>query len=124
MANYTYGNITLAGSTIPANWNTSTTYTLGASTGTYAIAGSTPTPASVKISDSGIDMKDGTDLVIGGKSIKNMLEAIEARLAILEPNHKLEAEWEELKRLGDAYRELEKEIQDKMKSWDILKKDN
>ena len=117
---YQLGNITLA-STSATTWTSS--YPLGVSTGTYAIAGSTP--ASVKISDTGIvNMKAGTDLIIGGKSIKAMLEKIESRLAILEVNHQLEAEWEELKRLGDAYRELEKEIHEKMETWNILKNDN
>jgi hypothetical protein len=126
MAAY-YGNITLTPPTT-STWSTiaplgvttgtSTTYTLGASTGTYF----NETENTVSISRDGIVMKPEADLVIGGKSIKTMLERIESRLALLEPNTKLEEEWAELKRLGDAYRELEKEIQEKTKTWDILKK--
>lgn len=81
----------------------------------------TNTTASVKISERGIEMEEGTDLLIGKVSIKKSLAAIEQRLAILRPDIKLEEEWAELKRLGDEYRALEKEIQDKMKPWDILK---
>lgn len=65
---------------------------------------------------------DRADLVINGVSLKDTLTAIESRLAILKPAAELEAEWAELKRLGDEYREMEKEIREKMKSWDILKK--
>jgi hypothetical protein len=42
-------------------------------------------------------------------------------LAILTPDPRLEEEWEELRVLGDRYRELEKEINAKMKTFDILK---
>ena len=46
----------------------------------------------------------------------------EERLAILHPNEKLEDKWEELKKLGDMYRALEKDIQEKEKIWETLKK--
>jgi len=62
------------------------------------------------------------DVKIKGKSIAETLDKIEARLAILHPNEKLETKWEELKALGDKYRELEKEIIEKEKMWNILKK--
>ena len=62
------------------------------------------------------------DVKIKGKSISETLDKIEARLAILHPNEKLEEKWEELKKLGDAYRALEKDILEKEKIWDTLKK--
>jgi hypothetical protein len=62
------------------------------------------------------------DVKIKGKSIAETLDKIEARLAILHPNEKLEAKWEELKALGDAYRTLEKDILEKEKIWETLKK--
>lgn len=62
------------------------------------------------------------DVKIKGKSISETLEKIEQRLAILHPNEKLEASWEKLKELGDAYRAMEKEILEAEKMWDILKK--
>lgn len=121
----TVGNIVLNnGGGVWNSTNSATTYTVGVSTGTYSTNWNAPSYASVTINDDGIKMKEEADLMIGGKSIKKMLETIESRLAILEPNIKLESEWEDLKRLGDEYRALEKEIQEKMKTWDILKKDN
>ena len=41
---------------------------------------------------------------------------------MLVPNPELEKEWEELKRLGDAYRKLEAECKEKSKVWNTLKK--
>ena len=62
------------------------------------------------------------DLKIQGVSIKESLNNIEKRLAILHPNKKLEEKWERLKALGDMYRELEAEIIEKVEIWSILKK--
>ena len=63
------------------------------------------------------------DIDINGVSLKDTLAKIEERLAILKPNMALEKDWEELKELGDAYRKLEAEITEKMKTWDILKEE-
>lgn len=61
------------------------------------------------------------DLKIKGKSLSKTLEEIEKRLAILHPNKELEEKWERLKSLGDMYRELEQEIIEKEKVYQILK---
>jgi len=62
------------------------------------------------------------DLKIQGKSLKESLDSIEARLAILRPNEELEEKWENLRGLRKAYMELEAEIIEKEKMWGILKK--
>ena len=62
------------------------------------------------------------DVKIKGKSIADSLERIEAQLAILRPNEELEEKWEQLRGLRKAYMELEAEIIEKQKMWDILKK--
>lgn len=62
------------------------------------------------------------ELTIKGKSLSEMFEKIEERLAILHPNEKLEDKWDELKELGKRYKELEAEIIEKEKVWAILKK--
>ena len=59
---------------------------------------------------------------IQGKSLKESLEKIEARLAILHPNEELEEKWEQLRGLRKMYMELEQEIIEKEKIWQILKK--
>jgi hypothetical protein len=62
------------------------------------------------------------EVTIKGKSLTDMLEKIEERLAILHPNPKLEDKWDELKELGKRYKELEAEIIEKEKVWSILKR--
>jgi hypothetical protein len=63
-----------------------------------------------------------SDIKIKGVSLSQTLEKIEERLAILKPNAELESRWEELKELGNRYRELESQLIEKEKMWDILKK--
>lgn len=62
------------------------------------------------------------DVHIKGKSLSDLLEKIDERLCILRVNKELEAEWQELSELGDKYRKLEQELQEKNKVWNILKK--
>jgi hypothetical protein len=62
------------------------------------------------------------EVTIKGKSLTKMIEKIEERLAILHPNEKLEEKWDNLRELRKQYMELEAEIIEKEKMWDILKK--
>jgi len=62
------------------------------------------------------------DISIKGKKLSERLDKIEDKLAIYYPNEELEAKWEELRDLSRKYKELEKEIMDKEKMWNILKK--
>ena len=62
------------------------------------------------------------EVTIKGKSLSEMFEKIEERLAILHPNPELEDKWDELKELGKRYKELEQEIIEKEKVWAILKR--
>ncbi len=90
--------------------------------GTYTIAPANTGNESVNISKAGLEIKGNADIVVNGVSLMESIRNIESRLAILRPSTELEAEWEELKRLGDEYRSLEKEIREKMAAWEILKK--
>ena len=67
---------------------------------------------------------EDADVILNGKSVKETLDRIEERLALISPNLALEQEWEELRSLGDQYRSLEATIKEKMKVWDILKREN
>lgn len=83
------------------------------------------TPHSLDVSGSAnfqTDVEIVGDLKIQGKSIKESLDAIEKRLAILHPNEELEEKWDNLRGLRQAYMELEAEIIEKEKMWGILKK--
>ena len=95
---YSYPNVTLgAGITATANpWSNTT---------------------STKIRLDG----EGADIEVNGWSLMNSIKKIEERLNILTPNDKLETEWEELRALGNRYRELEQHIKDKQATWDKLK---
>lgn len=62
------------------------------------------------------------DIKIKGVSMSDRLDAIEERLGILRPNNDLEGKWEKLKKLGEEYRKLEKEILEGESIWDMLKK--
>jgi hypothetical protein len=62
------------------------------------------------------------DVKIKGKSVFETLNKIEERLAVLHPNEELEEKWEQLRGLRKMYMELEAEIIEKEKMWQILKK--
>lgn len=64
---------------------------------------------------------ENADIDVNGVSLKDFMQRVEQRLAILTPDARLEEEWEELRVLGDQYRKLEKEINDRMKTFNILK---
>ena len=61
------------------------------------------------------------DVSVQGQSLKSWMQQVEQRLAIMRPNPDLEAEFTELRELGDQYRKLETELQDKMQAWQVLK---
>ena len=97
----TYANVTIPSSGL--------TY----STGTTAIWAA-PTQAKVKITEEDIEIK--------GKSLAKVLETLEERLVILNPNPELEKQFEQLAELRKQYIALENELKEKVKSWNILKK--
>jgi len=94
-------------------WTTNTT---GA--GTYRINDpAVMIGASGKMALKGYD----ADIDINGKSLKDWMEKVEERLNILTPNPELEKEWDELRRLGERYRKLEKKCKEKAEVWNKLK---
>ena len=64
---------------------------------------------------------NGADIDINGKSLKDWMEKVEERLNILTPNPELEKEWDDLRRLGERYRKLEKKCKEKAEVWKKLK---
>lgn len=80
----------------------------------------------VSSSNAGLEVRGDAnfegDVKIKGKSIVDSLEKIEEKLAILRPNEKLEEKWEKLRELRNQYIELEKDIIEKEKIWETLKK--
>lgn len=80
---------------------------------TNAAAWNNPNPK-VNITDS--------DIVLDGRSLRDFMEEVGDRLAILVPNPELEKDFEQLKNLKDQYETLEAELLEKAKAWDTLKK--
>lgn len=60
------------------------------------------------------------DIEINGVSLMTVLQGIQERLNILQPNRTLEAEWHQLQELGDQYRKLEAELLEKQRMWSRL----
>jgi hypothetical protein len=106
------------------NVYTSPWQNLNTITGTSVNIGSSITDYNMKVEQSGqIDIKgEKADIRINGKSMNKWMEQVEQRLNILTPNPELEKEWDDLRRLGERYRKLEKKCQDKAKMWEALKK--
>ena len=61
------------------------------------------------------------DLLINEKSLKTWMEKVEERLNILTPNPEMEKEWDQLRKLGERYRKLEKKCKEKSDMWNKLK---
>jgi hypothetical protein len=55
------------------------------------------------------------------RDMRAWFESVESRLAILQPNEKLEADWSELAELRMRYVELERKLLEKQRTFDILK---
>jgi hypothetical protein len=65
---------------------------------------------------------ENPDIKMNGKSMVTWMEKVEERLNILIPNPELEKDWDELRRLGQRYRALEKKCREKAQMWAALKK--
>jgi hypothetical protein len=61
------------------------------------------------------------DLLINDKSMTAWMEKVEERLNILTPNPEMEKEWDQLRKLGERYRKLEKKCKEKSDMWNKLK---
>jgi hypothetical protein len=107
-AMYSSNTITLPTTTI-------SNYTIGSSsssnyyaTGSYNIS----TSPSVNISSDGIDMAAGTDIKVDGKSLKEFMNKMEERLAILVPDPKKLEQFAALKKAYEHYKLMEQLCQE------------
>ena len=117
----TYSNVTITSTGVGANPGTGP-YTINASHAT-SVSPWTVSPWVSSNSTGELQLSgENADVIINGKSLGRAIAKIEERLNILVPNPKLEAEWQELRALGDQYRALEQQINAKMKTWEILNK--
>jgi len=107
---------------------TSATYTLGQGSNANAVwttngTGYNWSTVGTTVKPSGtISLKgENADIDINGKSMTAWMEKVEERLNILTPNPELEKEWDELRKLGEKYRKLEKKCKEKAEVWKKLK---
>lgn len=116
---YTYGNISIttgsggSGGTYAITNNSATSYTWGTS--------NTKTVSTGEVRIVGDAVFEG-NITWQDRDMREWFESVESRLAILQPNTRLEAEYEELAELGRQYKELEKRLLEKQRVFDILKK--
>ena len=101
----------------PNTWTTHPVWTTNGTSGSWNISDVDLTsPPSGKIRLEG----EEADIEINGRSLTQILDSIEQRLGMLKCREDLEKDWHELKRLGDQYRALVKDIEEKHKIWDAL----
>jgi hypothetical protein len=81
---------------------------------TTTISGGPWTNGKVKI--------DASDVEINGKNLMTTLERIETQLGILDCDEILEQEWADLRDLGKQYRKKKMHIEEKMKTFETLKR--
>jgi len=106
------GNVTISAG---AGLNYTSPYTFTSATPNWSIRDES------KISST-IDLKgDNADIKINGISLVDTLKTIQDRLNILTPNPELEQEWDQLRELGEQYRELEKKVKEQGDMWAKLK---
>ena len=96
----------------------------GGTLGTSNISASNWTTNTLTVPPSGRMELQGAhaDIVMNGVSLNDTLKLIQDRLNMLRPNPELEQEWDQLRDLGDQYRELEKQLMEKQRAWDLLRK--
>lgn len=110
-------NASNSGTLTPSSYSTGKSYTFDPN---WSVgAGTTSIQSALRVSGDAII--EG-ELTVSGRSIGESLRKIEEHLGILVPNSKLEADWEELRQLRMQYVELERELLEKQRTFDILKK--
>jgi len=104
-------------------------YSIGPSTGGYTYATNTtaqPWAISTNGADTTLSVKGdadfGGDVRVKGRSLAEFMQQVEQRLNMLRPNPEMEAEWDELRELGERYREMERQCKEKSDVWNRLKR--
>ena len=100
---YNSNTITLPSTTINSG------YTMSSAGGNYyaTSTGGYNTSSSVNITSGGIDMAAGTDITVDGKSLKEFMNKMEERLAILVPDPKKLEQFAALKKAYEHYKLME-----------------
>jgi hypothetical protein len=100
---FTYGGATVGGITTINNVSNNSQWTTGTSGYQF-----NTTPNTVHINSTGIEMAAGTDIKVDGKSLKEFMNKMEERLAILVPDPKKLEQFAALKKAYEHYKLMEK----------------
>ncbi len=98
-----------------ANWTTNTSWNNGVNGIDWSVGSNIKPSGTIELRGEDADIK------VNGRSLMDAIDALEQRLNILVPNPELEKEWDELRELGERYRELEKKCKEKGEMWAKLK---
>lgn len=118
MSGLTYSHTSSPTITISGAGSGTTSNTMWATSQTSLYTQPSINPNSGKIHITG----ENPDIMLGDVSLMGVLGTLQERLNVLVPNPALEKEWEELKELGDQYRELEKLLKERAYMWAQLSK--
>jgi hypothetical protein len=118
---YSGNTITLPSTTISnggytiGNTGSSGQFYTSTGTGHYNWNNVATTSPGVNITGTGIDMAAGTDITVGGKSLKEFMTKMEERLAILVPDPSKLEKFEALKKAYEHYKLMESLCQESPK---------
>jgi len=93
---------------------TAPTWTMASS----ATTASTMSPSSIQVKG---DAEFLGNIKIKGRNLTDWLETVDSRLGLLHIDAALETEFDELRALGDAYREAERRFTEQKRVYEILK---
>jgi hypothetical protein len=100
--------------------------TITTSTGGYTSPTTTWGDNTLSISDKTLLVNGNSefngDVKIKGRSLTDFMNSLEQRLNILQINPALEKEWDQLRELGEQYRDLERQLTEKSQMWETLKR--
>lgn len=121
------GNITITGGgyTLSAGYSSANAIYVGGGAGgggtahtTWTTAASTMQPGSLQVKG---DAEFLGNIKIKGRNLTDWLATVDSRLGLLHIDAALETEFDELRALGDAYREAERRFNEQKRVYDILK---
>jgi len=99
--------------------NTDAVYTVAPDYGIHSIQGSHSYSLNTTVQN---NAEFSGDITVQGRSLKDFMDSVEQRLNMLRPDLVLEAEWNQLRELGQRYRELEADLNAKSTMWTALGK--
>ena len=84
----------------------------------WSTTASTMSPSSIQVKG---DAEFLGNIKIKGRNLTDWLETVDSRLGLLHIDAALETEFDELRALGDAYREAERRFTEQKRVYEILK---